>query len=73
MEVGSFLVPDGESSGYVIHGLNTVHDPGREPCWEVGDQGGGIFCLIIFGSGNVQFECVDVFLKLFTRIDVSGG
>ena len=43
VEVGSFLVPEGEGGGYCVHGLNVVHDPSGDSCGEVGDEGGGVF------------------------------
>ena len=72
-EMGGFLVPEGEGGRYSIHGLDAMHNPGREPSGEIRDQGGGIFCFIILGMDDIQLECVDVLLELLSSIDVSGG
>ena len=72
-KVGGFLVPKGEGGRYGIHGLDAMHDPSRDSCREVRDQGGGIFYFVVFGADNVQLECIDIFLKLLSRIDVSSG
>ena len=72
-EMGSFLVPEGEGGGYGIHSLDAMHNPGGESSGEVRNQGGGIFCFIIFGTDDIQLECVDIFLELFSSVDVSGG
>ena len=42
-KVGGFFIPEGEGGGYRIHGLDAMHNPGRNSHREVGDQGGGIF------------------------------
>ena len=73
VEMGSFLVPEDEGGRYGIHGLDTMHNPGGEPGGEVRDQGGSIFCFIIFGADDIQLECIDVFLELLSSVDVSGG
>ena len=36
-EVGSFLVPAGDGGGDVVHGLDSLHDPDRDPGREVGN------------------------------------
>ena len=72
-EMGSLLVPEGEGGWYSIHGLNSMHNPGGEPGGEVGDQSGGIFCFIVFGADDIQLECIDIFLELFSSIDAGGG
>ena len=72
-EMGGFLVPEGEGGRYGIHGLDAMHNPGGESSGEVRDQGGGIFCFIIFGTDDIQLECIDVFLELLSSVDVSGG
>ena len=72
-KMGGFLVPEGEGSGYGIHGLDAVHDPGEGSCGEVRNQGGGVFCFIVFGADDVQLERVDIFLELFSGVDTSGG
>ena len=36
-EVGGFFVPEGESSGYRVHGLDAMHDPSRNSCGKIGD------------------------------------
>ena len=71
--MGSFFVPEGEGGWYGIHGLDAMHNPGGEPGGAVRDQGGGIFCFIMFGADNIQLECIDVFLALFSSVDASGG
>ena len=73
MKVGSFFVPEGKDGWYCIHGLDTMHDPSGDPCGEIRDQGGSVFHFIVFGADNVQLECIDVFLELFSGIDASGG
>ena len=72
-EVGSFLIPEGEGGRYGIHCLNAMHDPSGDPSGKVGDQSGGVFCFIIFGADDVQLECIDIFLELFSGVDVSSG
>ena len=72
-KVGGFFIPEGEGGGYRIHGLDAMHNPGRDSCREVGDQGGGIFQFVIFSMDNIQLECIDVFLELLSRIDTGGG
>ena len=72
-KVGGLLVPEGEGGWYSIHGLDAMHDPGGDSCGEVGDQGGSIFYLIVFGTDDVQLERIDIFLELFPSINVSGG
>ena len=42
-EMGSFLVPNSESGGYCVHGLDTMHYSSGESCQKVGNQGVGIF------------------------------
>ena len=71
-KVGGFLVPEGEGGRYSIHGLDAMHDPSGDSCGEVRDQGGGVFCFIVFGADDVQLECVDIFLELFSGIDAGG-
>ena len=73
VEMGGFLIPEGEGGRYGIHGLDAMHNPGGEPSREVRDQGGGIFGFIIFGMDDIQLECIDVFLELLSSIDASGG
>ena len=73
VEVGGFLVPEGKGGGYGVHGLDAMHDPSREPGGEVRDQGGGVFCFIVFSVDDVQLECIDIFLELLSSIDASGG
>ena len=73
VEVGSFLVPEGEGGRYGIHGLDAMHDPSGDPCGEVRDQGGSVFHFIIFGTDDVQLERIDIFLELFSSVDASGG
>ena len=73
MKVGGFLVPKGKGGWYSIHGLDAMHDPSGDSCREVRDQSGCIFYFVIFGVDNVQLERIDIFLKLLSRIDVSGG
>ena len=73
MKVGGFLVLKGEGGWHSIHGLDAMHNPGGEPGREVRDQGGSIFCFIIFGADDIQLECIDVFLELLSSIDASGG
>ena len=53
MKVGSLLIPEGKGGGYGVHGLDAMHDPGRDSCGEVQDQGGGVFGFIIFGTDDV--------------------
>ena len=72
-KVGGFLVPEGKGGRYGIHGLDVMHDPSGDPCGEVRDQGGSIFRFIVFGTDNVQLERIDIFLKLLSGIDASGG
>ena len=72
-EVGGFFVPEGESGGYHIHGLDAVHDPSGDSCGEIGDQGGSVFQFIILGADDVQFECIDIFLELLSGINSGGG
>ena len=72
-EVGSFFIPEGEGGGYHIHGLDAVHDPSGDSCGKIGNQGGGVFQFVILGMDNIQFECIDVFLELLSRIDSGGG
>ena len=72
-KVGGFLVPEGEGGWYSVHGLDAMHDPGGDSCGEVRDQGGGIFRFVVFGMDNIQFERIDIFLKLLSGIDASGG
>ena len=72
-EVGSFLVPEDEGGRYGIHSLDAMHDPSGDPCGEVRDQGGGVFRFVIFGADDVQLECIDIFLELFSSVDASGG
>ena len=72
-EVGGLLVPESEGGGYGVHGLDAMHDPSGESGREVRNQGGGIFCFIIFSVDDVQLECVDIFLELFSSIDAGGG
>ena len=71
--MGGFLIPEDEGGRYGIHGLDVMHNPGGEPGGEIRDQGGGIFCFIIFGVDNIQLECIDIFLELLSSVDVSGG
>ena len=71
-KMGGFLIPEGKGGRYGIHGLDAMHDPSGDSCREVRDQGGGIFCFIVFGTDDVQLECVDIFLELFSGIDVGG-
>ena len=52
-EVGGFFVPEGESSGYSVHGLDAMHDPSGESGGEVRNQGGGVFGFIILGTDDV--------------------
>ena len=73
VKVGSFLIPEGKGGWYSIHGLDAMHDPSGDSCREVRDQGGGIFRFIVFGADNVQLERIDIFLKLLSGIDASGG
>ena len=72
-KVGGFFIPEGEGGGYCIHGLDAMHNPGRDSCREVGDQGGGVFQFVVFSTDNVQLERVDVFLELLSGIDMSSG
>ena len=71
-KMGGFFVPEGESGRYNVHGLDVMHDPSGDSCGEVRDQGGGVFCLVILGTDNVQLECIDVFLELLSGIDAGG-
>ena len=32
VEVGSFFIPCGKGGRHCIHGLDAMHDPGRESC-----------------------------------------
>ena len=73
VEMGGFLIPEGEGGRYSIHGLDAMHNPGGESSGEVRDQGGGIFCFIIFGADDIQLECIDVFLELLSSVNASGG
>ena len=73
VEVGGFLVPEGESGGYGVHGLDAMHDPSGEPGGEVRDQSGGVFCFIILSADDVQLERINIFLELLSSIDASGG
>ena len=72
-EVGGFLVPEGEGGGYGVHGLDAMHDPSGKSSGKVRNQGGGVFCVIIFSADDIQLERIDVFLELFPSIDASGG
>ena len=73
VEMGGFFVPKSEGGGYHIHGLDVMHNPGRNSYREVGDQCGGIFQFIVLRVDNVQLECVNVFLELLSGIDTGGG
>ena len=73
MEMGSFLIPAGDSGGDSVHGLDTLHDSYRDPSQVVTDQGCGIFGLIIFSTDNIQFELVGIFLELLPSDDASGS
>ena len=42
-EMGGFLIPNSESGGYCVHGLDMMHYPSGESCRKVGNQGGGVF------------------------------
>ena len=72
-EMGGFFVPEGEGGRYYIHGLDAMHNPGRNSRREVGDQRGGIFQFVVLSVDNVQLEHVNVFLELLSGIDTSGG
>ena len=72
-EMGGLFVPEGKGGWYGIHSLDAMHNPGGESGGEVRDQGGGIFCFIIFGTDDIQLECIDIFLELVSSVDASGG
>ena len=72
-EVGGLLVPESEGGGYGVHGLDAMHDLSGESGREIRNQGGGIFCFIILSTDDVQLERVDIFLELFSSVNVSGG
>ena len=73
MEVGSLFIPRCESGGYSVHGLDMMHYPGGKSCREIGDQSGSVLQLIVLCTDDVQLECVDIFLELFSRVDMGGG
>ena len=72
VKMGGFLIPEGEGGRYSVHGLDAMHDSSGDSCGEVRDQGGSIFCFIVFGTDDVQLERIDVFLELLSGIDASG-
>ena len=72
VKMGSFLVPEGEGGRYGVHGLDAMHDPSGDSCREVRDQGGGVFCFIVFGADDIQLEHIDIFLELLSGTDASG-
>ena len=72
VKVGGFFIPEGKGGRYGIHGLDAMHDPSGDSCREVRDQGGGIFCFVVFGADDIQLERIDVFLELLSGIDMSG-
>ena len=65
-KVGGFFIPEGEGGGYRIHGLDAMHNPGRDSRREVGDQGGGVFQFVVFSTDNVQLERIDIFLEVLS-------
>ena len=73
VEVGSFFIPHGKGGRHSVHSLDVMHDPGRESCREIGDQGGGVFLFVVLCSNDVQLERVDIFLELFPRVNTGGG
>ena len=73
VEVDGFFIPGGDSNGYCVHSLDTVHNPGGYSSREVQDEGGGVFDFVVFGSYNVQLEHINVLLELFSGVDVGGG
>ena len=72
-EVGSLFVPADDGGGDVVHSLDLLYNPNWDSCREVRDKSGGIFGFIVFGTNDVQFELVDVFLELFSSGDAGGG
>ena len=72
-EVGSLFVPHCESGGYGVNGLDTMHYPGGKSCGEIGDQSGSVLQLVVLCVDDVQLECVDIFLELFSGVDTGGG
>ena len=65
-EMGSLFIPASDGGGDIVHSLDSLHDPNRDSSREVGDEGGGIFDFVILGADDIQFELVDIFLKLFS-------
>ena len=49
----SFLIPTGDGGGDVVHSLDPLHNPNWDSSREVGDQGGGVFDFVIFGTDNI--------------------
>ena len=72
-EVGSLFIPADDGGGDVVHSLDSLHNPDWDSCREVRDKSGSVFGFIVFGTNDVQFELVDVFLELFSSGDVGGG
>ena len=72
MKVSSFSVPSCKDSGDSVHCLDAIHDPSQDSSQEVGDQGGGILGLVIFGVDDIEFESVDIILELFSRVNTGG-
>ena len=52
MKVSGFLVPTGDGGGDIVHGLDSLHDPNGDSGWEVGDEGGSVFDVIILGVND---------------------
>ena len=73
MEVGSFLIPTSDSSGDIIHGLDSLHEPDGDSGRKVRGEGGGVFDFVVLGMNEVQLELIDVFLELLSSGNASSG
>ena len=71
--MGGFLVPTGDGSGDVVHGLDSLHNSDGNSSREIGDEGGSVFDFIILSVNNAQLKLVDIFLELFSSGNAGGG
>ena len=53
MEVGSFLIPTGNSGGDVVHSLDSLHDSDGDSGREIGDEGGSIFDFVVLSVNDI--------------------
>ena len=53
MEVGSFLVPTGDSGGDVVHSLNSLHDSDGDSGREIGDEGSSVFDFVVLSVNDI--------------------